>query len=64
MVRAADSRGALGCSRNTGRGLGQAKVHQLGAGFGQHDVGRLQIAVHNSLPVRDGERLGDGSPDL
>src|SRR5439155_1594100 len=43
------------CGRN-GRGflsqLGQTEIQQLRAGFGQHDVAGLQIAVNNSVTVR------------
>ena len=33
-------------SRGNGHRLGQPEVHQLRAGFRQHDVPRLQVAVH------------------
>jgi hypothetical protein len=39
--------------------LRQTEVEELGARPGQHDVARLQVAVHHALPVRGGEGLGD-----
>ena len=39
--------------------LGQPEVHQLHAGRGEHDVRRLEIAMHDPLPVRLVERVGD-----
>ena len=38
---------------------GDPEVEQLRARFRQHDVGRLQIAVDDSLPVGVGECTGD-----
>jgi hypothetical protein len=34
------------------------------ATLGQHDVPRLQVTVDNALPVRHGQRLRDGDPNL
>ena len=39
--------------------LRHAKVEQLGASLGQHDVGGLEIAMHDPVPVRMVERLGN-----
>ena len=41
------------------RRFGQSKVHQLGAGFGQHDVARLQVAMDHSVLIRFLEALAD-----
>jgi len=38
--------------------FGQPEVHQFRAPWGQHDVSRLQIPVHNALAVRNRQRLG------
>ena len=37
----------------------EAEVEQLGAALRQHDVGRLQVAMDDTLRVRSDERLGD-----
>ena len=39
--------------------LGQAEVQQLRAGFREHDVARLQIAVSDALAMRLVERVGN-----
>ncbi len=39
--------------------LGQAKVEQLDARLGQHDVARLQIAMDDAFRVCGGQRVGD-----
>lgn len=46
------------------RRLRQPEVHQHGTAFGQHDVPGLQIAMHDSLPVRHRQRFGHRDPDL
>ena len=37
----------------------QTKIHQLGAGFGQHDVAGLQVAMHDAGAVRLVKCAGD-----
>ncbi len=45
--------------------LGQAEVQDLRAAvLADHDVVRLQVAVGHALPVRRGEPVGDGDPEL
>ena len=39
--------------------LREAEVEQPDPGLGEHDVARLQVAVHDALPVRGVEGLGD-----
>ena len=39
--------------------LRQPEVEQLRAGLRQHDVGRLEIAVDDAVPMRLVERVGD-----
>jgi len=40
--------------------LGDAEVEQLGvAGIGDEDVGRLQVAVHDQVRMRERDRLAD-----
>ena len=39
--------------------LGQAEVEQLGAGLGQHHVGRLQVPMHDPGAMREGQALGN-----
>ena len=40
-------------------GLGEAEVEELGAGFGEHDVAGLQIAMDDAAAVSSLERVGD-----
>src|SRR5207245_3669189 len=53
----------LRCIRDSSRRLSstfsQAEVEELGAGLGDHDVARLQIAMDYSLPMCLPERLGN-----
>ena len=44
--------------------LGEPEVEQLRAGLGQHDVGGLEIAVDDALPMRLVEGVGDLGRDL
>ena len=37
----------------------EAEVEQLRAARGEHDVARLQVAMNDTLRMRNGERLGD-----
>ena len=39
--------------------LGQAEVQMLGPGLREHDVPGLQVPVHDALPVRRVQGLGD-----
>ena len=43
--------------------LGQTKIEQLRAGFGQHDVARLQVAVHDAALVCRTQRVRDADGD-
>ena len=43
---------------------GQTEVEQLGAALGEHDVGRLQVAMHDAVAMRAGERVADFDPDF
>ena len=44
------------------RELCQAEVEQLHTRLGQHDVARLQVPMHDPLPMRAVERVGDLDP--
>ena len=44
--------------------FGRTEVHQLCAGFGQHDVARFNIAMNNAKAVRLGESVGEIATDL
>src|SRR5450631_273131 len=44
--------------------LRQTEIQQLGARRRQHDVSRLQIAMHNARPVRFLQRIADLHPAL
>ncbi len=44
-------------------GARQAEVHQLGPAAGEHDVRRLEVAVHHAGAVRAVERVGDLGAD-
>ncbi len=50
-----------GAGRRHARGLelGEAEVEQLDAALGQHDVAGLQVPVHDPLPMRLIQRVGD-----
>ncbi len=39
--------------------LCDAEIQQLRATPGQHDISRLEVTVHETLPVRTIERAGD-----
>ena len=43
---------------------GQSEVEQLRAALGQHDVARLQVAMHDPVPVGARERVTDFDPDF
>ena len=48
----------------SGGGFGEAEIHQLGSGLGEHDVAGLEIAVDDALAMRLVERVGDLDADL
>ena len=45
-------------------GLGQSKIQQLRARFGEHDVSGLQVAMHNAVTVCRLQHLGNFKPVL
>ena len=51
-----------GCGHRRDARLGQPEVEQLRARLRQHDVARLQIAMHNAVPVRLVERVRNLNP--
>ena len=53
---------ALDCIPAGAIGLGESEVEQLYAGFSQHHVARLQVPVHDPLPVRLVQSVGDLDP--
>jgi hypothetical protein len=62
LAFAGERRGGLGAAIHHARlerRLGQAEVQQLGPAPGQHDVGRLQVAMDDAAPMRGGEPFGD-----
>ncbi len=50
-ARRGQGAGQVAGGRARRHGAGQAEVHQLGSGAGQHDVARLQVPVHQALAV-------------
>ena len=45
------------------QGLGEAEVQHLDATVGrQHDVGGLEVAMHDAFVMRGGERIGERGP--
>jgi hypothetical protein len=62
--RRGNQRCATGRSRPEHRRLRQSKIEELGcAAFRDHDVGGLQIAVHDSGPMRSVQGIADLHPD-
>jgi len=61
---AGEKRSACWRDRIQSARLGQTKVHQLRAGFGQHDVRRFEVAVDKAQAVSVCQRIGDFYPDL
>ena len=45
-------------------GFARPKSISFAPPCGEHDVSRLQVAVHDAVAVRDGQRLGHGDPNF
>ena len=64
MVGVEGVKGPTACEGTTTCGFAKSEVHQLGAGFGQHDVRRFQVAMDNALLMRLLQSLRDFGANL